>query len=47
MRPPSCPECDQLRSKIAALRDDRNVWRRMCVDLFVLVRTLIDIAIRK
>jgi hypothetical protein len=31
-----CPECDRLRA-------DRNVWRRMCIDLFVLVRTLIRI----
>lgn len=41
MRPPSCPECESLRDKVAALREDRNEWRRMCVDLFVLVRTLI------
>ncbi len=47
MRPPSCPECDRLRGKVAALREDRNIWRRMCVELFGLVRTLTEIAIRR
>lgn len=42
-RPPSCPECERLRDKIAALREDRNAWRQIAIDLFGLVRTLRDI----
>ena len=30
-RPPSCPECEQLRDKIAALREDRSEWRAVAV----------------
>ncbi|WP_374335155.1 hypothetical protein [Methyloversatilis sp.] len=45
--PPSCPECERLREKVAALRDDRNIWRQMYIDLLGLVRTLIDIATRR
>lgn len=30
-KPPSCPECDQLREKIDALRTDRNEWRAVAV----------------
>lgn len=41
----TCPECERLRLKIAALREDRNMWRCMCVDLFGLVRTLRDVVL--
>ena len=47
MRPPSCPECERLHDKIAALRDDRNAWRRLAVMLMGLARTLIDVATRR
>lgn len=31
MRPSPCPDCEQLRDKIAALRTDRDEWRSVAV----------------
>ena len=50
----TCKRCDFLtsevmrqRDKIAALRDDRNIWRQMCIELFGVVRTLRDVILGK
>ena len=47
MEPKSrCERCDFLASEVMRLREDRNEWRRMYIDLLRLVHTLRDLIVR-
>lgn len=37
---PSCPDCARLRLKTAELREDRNEWRAMYIELIALLYAL-------